>query len=479
MIHVNGVNGVGGYLLPPLDPAFVSALARGERLDPEERRELRARYEAATKRFLGVVDADPADVAQAGWGVVFAHDADPAVREALAPLLEHRRRQAAANQERRYREYRGSDGYRTGETVVDFLVRHRVTPGQPANPDRMPYYLLLVGDPDTIPFRFQYMLDVVYAVGRLHFAAPEEYAEYAQSVIATEREERRSQAVAFFGVRNPDDQATSLSADHLVTPLATDVASRLPSGSVRTVLGERATKAGLGRLLGGVDTPALLFTAAHGMGFPNGHPRQLPHQGALLCQDWPGPVGWRGAIPEAFYFAGDDVASNARLSGLIAFLFACFSAGTPRTDDFARQAFGTPTAIAPHAFLGRLPERLLGHPHGGALAVVGHVERAWGLSFLWPGVGEQVDAYREMLRRLLAGLPVGWAVEPLNDRYAALTTQLEEEKEDVAYGKVPDELTLSSLWTARNDARNSLVLGDPAVRLAGSHTPLDRALGSK
>jgi hypothetical protein len=459
------VNGAGGgYLLPPIEPAVVSALARGEELDPQEARELRARYETTTGRFLGVVDADPADVAQAGWGVVFAQDADPAIGQALGPLLEHRRRQAAARRERRYREYRGPDGYRRGESVVDFLVRHRVTPGQPANPDRMPYYLLLVGDPEAIPFRFQYMLDVVYAVGRLHFDAPEDYQRYAESVVASERGRGRYQA-AFFGVRNPDDRATQLSAEHLIGPLAADLAAGLPQGSVRTLLGEQATKARLGQLLGGEETPTLLFTATHGMGFPNGHPRQLRQQGALLCQDWPGPVAWRGAVPEAFYFAGDDLADDARLSGLVVFMFACFSAGTPQTDDFARQALGTPAAIAPRAFVGRLPMRLLGHPRGGALAVIGHVERAWSLSFRWPGVGEQVDAYREMLRRLQAGQPVGWAVEPLNDRYAALTTQLEMEKEEVAYGKVPDDLTLSMLWTARNDARNSVVLGDPAVRL--------------
>jgi hypothetical protein len=404
-------------------------------------------------------------LAEAGWGVIFAHDTDPAIKEALQPLLNHRREQAGQQRERYYREYEGVDAYRPNESMGEFLVRQQVTPGQPANPERMPYYLLIVGDPESIPYRFQYLLDVVYAVGRIDFDDPADYAQYAWSVVNAERSAGRAGQVAFFGVRNADDKPTILSADHLVTPLANGITNEFPAWSTQAVIGDGATKARLARLLGGDETPALLFSACHGMGFPNGDLRQLPHQGGLLCGDWPGRLQWRTRIPHEFYFAADDLGDDARVSGLIAFLFACYGAGTPQTDDFAQQALGVPAAIAPKAFVSRLPQRLLSHPKGGALAVIGHVERAWSFSYMWPGVGEQIDAYTSTLGRLLKGAPAGFAVEFLNDRYAALTTQLESEKEDIAYGKIADDLVLSILWTARNDARNSVIFGDPAVRL--------------
>jgi len=88
--------------------------------------------------------------------------------------------------------------------------------------------------------------------------------------------------------------------------------------------GWAATKARLGRLLSGVETPSVLFTAGHGMGFPNGDPRQVSQQGALLCQDWPGPLQWRQPVPPEFYLAADELGSTVRLDGLIAFFFACY-----------------------------------------------------------------------------------------------------------------------------------------------------------
>src|SRR5262249_43561887 len=110
----------------------------------------------------------------------------------------------------------------------------------------------------------------------------------------------------------------------------------------------------------------------------------------------------------------------------------------------------------------------LGHPKGGALAVVAHVDRAWGFSLVWPGAGPQTATFESALRRLLGGEPVGLAMEVFNQRYAELTAELAAEVENLGFGKKPDEKPPAELWTAAPDARNSAILGDPAVRIAVS-----------
>ncbi|HEV7505225.1 MAG TPA: hypothetical protein VGS07_09960 [Thermoanaerobaculia bacterium] len=466
MLWFNGIDGrEGSYLLPPVPPRQLADFACGAAIDPARARELQAwvaRGEGKARRGLKE-GLDPGKLDEAGWGVIFASGADSEpLREALAPLLELRRAQAGKRQERFFRELVGDDGYREGESKVAFLARHGAGPG-PANPETMPYYLLLVGDPEAIPFSFQYQLDVQYAVGRLCFDTLDEYRSYAESVVLAETGgSGRRQRACFFAPANPGDPVTGSTSAHLAQPVAAGVRRDQPGWSVETVLGDEATRGRLGDLLD--EAPAFLFAACHGLGFAAGDSEQRERQGALVCQDWPGPGP--GRIDREHYFAAEDVGEQADVHGLVAFCFACFGAGTPRWDEFTRKSQGRRELSSSGSFMGRLPQRLLGHPRGGALAVVGHVDRAWGFSLVWPDAGPQITAFESTLRRLLDGQPVGWAMEFFNQRYAELASDLAAEVEALGFGKKLDETVIADLWTASHDARNYTIVGDPAVRVA-------------
>jgi hypothetical protein len=484
----NGIDGSSGeYLLPPMTPQELGTLVRQNGLPSNDViSQLRWRSYTVNEGHLNVVETveDPQDLAQAGWGVIFPaemtqNDLD-ALRGALKPLLDRRKAQASTENPARYKEYSGPDGYVPDDTVFTWLPRQGRSPGSAADPDIVPYYLLIVGSPEAIPYPFQYQLDVVYATGRLYFESyPGEseeqrlarYARYAQSMVeAEEAAERgegfRARQVTFFGVANPDDKATQLSANNLVAPLYTNLMKHRKDWAMSLIPPEEATKETLTGLLGGANTPSLLFTASHGMSFKMDDSRLEPHHGALLCGDWPGPEEWSGRrIPEEHYFSANDVGDDARLHGMIAFHFACFSGGIPKFDDFGHRV-GKTEQIAPRSMVAHLPQRLLSHPKGGALAVIAHVERAWSYSFSWvQEVTSETDTFRDTLLRITRGQRIGWAMEHFNDRYAALSTSLSDILGQIKLGRKADDANLSSIWTASNDARSYVILGDPAARL--------------
>jgi hypothetical protein len=410
-----------------------------------------------------------ANVEDLGWGVVWGVD-DPLkdrVRTALAELLERRRTQTSG------RFARQEFDYRTGETVQAFLARHGgATTASSTSVSEMPYYLLIVGDPELIPFEVQYGLGVRHAVGRLYFDAETErdalamYGAYARSVVAAESGEWGLPRRAFaFAPMHAGDPSMDVAVRELVHPLIRDLqaddllqADWLVDGAI----GESATRAALLDALGGTATPAVVFIAAHGLDFPAGDDRQRSEQGAIVCADWSGPG--TSITPDACV-AAHDIGDDTNLLGLIAFVLASHSAGTPALSNVGRRA------LAPRAFVSRLAQRLLGHPKGGALAVIGHVDVNWLISFE-SGSGDGEDrvsdgarTFLQTVTRLVRGHTVGSATELLAARYKLVASELVDV---VLTATEPEDKALQRLKVSAADLRSYIVLGDPATRL-----PLD------
>jgi hypothetical protein len=229
---------------------------------------------------------------------------------------------------------------------------------------------------------------------------------------------------------------------------------------VRPVLGAEAHREAF--LDAFSDDSSLVFTAGHGVGFGRDDPEQHRLQGALLTSSW---QSVEDPLRRTDYVAGCDV-GDATPSGTIFFNFACFSTGTPMVDSFGRldQA---PTPLSDRPFVASLPMELLSHRNGGALACVGHVDRAWGFSFVDEHLIDHTAVYRDFVRMVLAGRRVGNALEPFSELHAEASSIYLEMLRGWANGLRPDEDELVSKWVAAADAGGFAIMGDPAVRLAG------------
>ena len=426
---------------------------------------------AGASRVLAVDSSvdDPMDLTQTGWAVLFASDADPAIKDALKPLLDLRRSQV--NDDKLFRIFDGPAGVRPNQTAGSWALAKGVSLAAPVGPRRgVPFYLLMVGSPQRIPFEFQAQFDLQWAVGRLHFDKVADYASYAQKVVEYEQGsgpvQQRSAAVWI--PRNPGDLATPMLAgavggDFLGQGDAPPLGQR-QRFKVTSFIGDgQATKARLTDIFrGSIDggAPAIVFTGSHGAEWSIADPAiQQQRQGALVTQEWS-----RGLpLQRDHYFSGEDLPADANVHGLIALVFACFGGGCPDKDSYFFAADGSKIPLTPVPLVASLPQALLAR---GTLAVIAHVDRAFSYGFEDVMGTPQEQLLRTPLELLMKGQRVGMAADPLNLQWSALAAQL-----GLALGgnlpgmPQPRSTVVANLFIARDDARNYIVLGDPAVRL--------------
>jgi hypothetical protein len=414
---------------------------------------------------------DPMDLTQTGWGVLFASDAGADVQAALQPLLDWRKSQV--KNDALFRVFAGADGVKPGQSAANWAARNGVTLVAPVAPSKgVPFYLLVVGSPQRIPFEFQQLLDLQWAVGRLYFDKVEDYAAYAQKVVEYEKglAPARARSVALWMPRNKLDLSTPMLAGTLAPDFQGQVKDGKPIGhdqnfQVSAFVGDgQATKDNLkaifrGKTEGGL--PSVLFTGSHGAEWPIDDPAiQAQRQGALVTQEWT-----RGQpLQPGSYFAADDLQDDAQVHGMVYFMFACFGGGCPDTDSYTFAADGSPIKLAPTPFITALPQALL---RRGVLAVVAHVDRAFAFAFVDEMGTPQAQLLRTVLELIMEGQRVGLATDSLNLQWSSLAAQLGLAQAGNRSGIPPQSQssTIANLFVARDDARNYLVLGDPAVCL--------------
>lgn len=433
-----------------------------------DHKSVRARM-GQNKRLGAVFGVEPNKLDQAGWGIIFPAQGDnSAIKDALAPLIELRK--AQAKRPELFKVFEGPKGYRPGDTTASWLARFGVGIDEVDPENGVPLYLLLVGSPKEIPFDFQYLLDGYWNVGRLHLEKTEDYRAYALAVDAYERATKPAhrKRAAMWMTKNPGDKATALLHNQVGLPFAKGVGTKQPLGQqqgfqLSSILGDNATKPALIKLLQGQDSggpTALLFTGSHGLAWSTKDPGGLAEkQGALVTQEWIAET----PVQANQYFAAAELPDGAQVGGMIHVLFACFGGGCPETDNFGRKPNGDRISLAPEPLIARFPQRMLAR---GALAVMAHVDRAWAYSFQTSGGHPRAQGLRGVMERIMAGERIGQATDVFNQRWSRVAGQLQMMLDQQDQGLQPVvPAALANLAVARDDARNYIILGDPAVRL--------------
>jgi len=162
-----GVFADTGLPLETLDTAAVKALVTGDEAPPLPPDLLASKAHDASPHFGTIGDVDPKLLNEAGWAVLFGPRVDRRIREALQPLLDHRKAQVGDAQ--LYRVFEADSGFQPGDTAVSWLARHNVRLDVVDPLLGVPFYILIVASPDEIPYEFQYSLDLYWGVGRLWF----------------------------------------------------------------------------------------------------------------------------------------------------------------------------------------------------------------------------------------------------------------------------------------------------------------------
>lgn len=461
-VLANGINySTGKPLLPPIDrTTFAKKIQQSLVKYDEEVREL-ASTSTRSRTFKSVIRhkiIDLGDPKSSGWTyLINENDPDRSeIIKILKPLAEHRgmsdpKAPLMFNDGRQWQDW-------LQENYHSLVLRGK----------KAPHYVLIVGDPDMVPFLFQSMLDCAASVGRVAFDKLEDLQIYINKIINIEKTGKSNLKEAF--VFAPDygvQDVTYFTHKFMAKPLAKYLQDEL-SVNVKTLLGNQATKQNLVHSLR-TNSPALVYTAGHGLVAPDSSlSEQKKINGGICCQEADTSI-------QDWVFTADDVPDDQEsfLEGSVFFQFACYGYGTPAESDYEHW-FNELAFNSSEDFISALPKRLLAHPKG-PVAYIGHLDTAFLDAFDDPNPNPfatkwhvRMSPFVYAVKTLLGEYnPVGIAMEDMNKRYntcnSLLSSCLDMQKRHPRnWEDFYDEIT--NIFILRSDAQNYMVFGDPAVR---------------
>lgn len=329
-------------------------------------------------------------------------------------------------------------------------------------PAALPYYLLIVGGPEAVPWDIQFLLNETRAVGRLALEgkALDRYVARLRDGWAGSACDIRSPFV--WAVDHGPDDITRTMCDSLARPVFAkysgdpDLAGATMSGGRDTAATADDLRAGLGR------KPGVVVTTSHGMTGPLDDPAALRRQLGWLVDS-----NHEAVDPSSLFEAWEP-------DGAVWYAHACCSAGSRSPSHFSG-LFDVATSIgrilagvaASGSAVAPLPQALLGAKQP-ARGFVGHVEPTFNWTLQHPDNRQFLTSSLQtfLYDNLYRGQPIGHAMRVHYERVLGLAAEHDLSRDLFNSGGAGDHETLLLYsQVAMRDIRSTVLLGDPTVAL--------------
>jgi hypothetical protein len=408
---------------------------------------------------------------ESGWAIII-HPTDEKLLTELKPELDQLAQLRTNDRKTKCFKYDCKDN--TPDSWATWLEekyeKYRTPRGRP------PYYLLIIGNPQKIPFGFQCMLHTVAAVGRIFFENLQEYKAYFDKVISAENGKFNQKPSLSIFAPNHDD-ATQMTAEQFAESLVAWKPEYKPVYSINHTIdrkdepNKKATKELCLNQLS-KESLGLFFFFGHGV-FDDRNDPTL-NNGALYC---PQKNNSNLDIKRDTISATDIKPDGSYLRNGILYQYSCFGYGTPAIstiDHWLYERGGN--RISKNDSLSALPKKLLSLKYG-PLAYIGHMDAALvfeGTKKTAPA-SDQLEPIQWAIESFLnLNRTIGYSLQQLRDNHLRLNDiavmQLNSNRQKgmleyiLSLGhKERVEFIVTMLHLI--DVKNFMILGDPAVRL--------------